>query len=144
MKLLAGDLGGTKTLLGIYTWDNYLYSEYTKKYISADWSSFNSIISDFNKSLPINIKMPKHACLAVAGRVENNCCKLTNLNWEIDSNQILKDANLDSLEIINDFSVLIYGLRYLKDNQYVQIQGDFSPQDLISSINKDYPRNCQN
>ena len=124
MNILAGDIGGTKTLLAIYNFANYgLNKLYQKKYKSLEWESFDSIISDFIENLPSNIKSPQEGCIGVAGIVTNTCCKVTNLKWEISSKEICEIAKLKSFELINDFSVLIYGLRYLKENQYINIQG---------------------
>ena len=123
MTLLAGDIGGTKTLLAIYEWDKVLTQKYQKKYISKDWTSFLLIIQDFFKGLPKDINLPSYGCIGVAGIISNNSCSLTNLDWEIDSNEICKLTNLNSFELINDFSVLIYGLKYFQETQYISIQG---------------------
>ena len=50
MTLLAGDLGGTKTILSIYDWNNGPKKIFQKKYLSSEWISFESIIKDFRDS----------------------------------------------------------------------------------------------
>ena len=52
MNLLAGDLGGTKTILAIYSNDIYPRKIFDKYYISSEWESFYSIFEDFFKHLP--------------------------------------------------------------------------------------------
>lgn len=125
MNLLAGDIGGTKTLLAIYEWKGNPKKIHQKKYFSKDWDSFDSIILDFIKTQPEGIEPANYGCIGVAGRVINNSCKITNLEWEICLEKICKLAHLKKLELINDFSVLIYGLQYLKEHQYEIIQGGY-------------------
>ncbi len=133
MSFLAGDLGGTKTLLGIYNWDNGLKKLYQKRYESKSWKSFNQIIIDFIDNLPRDIAPPKHGCIAVAGQVINNQSKITNLEWELNSQDICNLITLEKLELINDFSVLLYGLNYLHSNQYISIQNVEKESTLLSN-----------
>jgi len=49
MNLLAGDLGGTKTILAVYSNENYPKKLFEKYYISSEWKSFDSIFEDFIK-----------------------------------------------------------------------------------------------
>ncbi len=122
MNFLAGDLGGTKTLLAIFSWDGTLSISYQKHYLSKDWSSLNQIIAHFLDSLPKNLNEPSHGCIAVAGPVTNGQSRITNLGWDLDEKEICKFTKLKTLELINDFSVLIYGLPYLNRDQYSPIQ----------------------
>ena len=131
MNLLAGDIGGTKTLLGIYSFKS-LEVLYKKEYISKNWVTFNKIIENFIESLPKNIDSPIYGCIGVAGKVSANCCKITNLDWHLKGESLRKLANLNKLELINDFSVLIYGLRNFKQNQFATVQKVSSQKYLIN------------
>ena len=131
MNLLAGDLGGTKTLLGIYS-SNGLEILYKKEYISKDWLTFNKILGDFLDRLPDNIESPHYGCLGVAGNVSKNRCKLTNLDWQLNGELLRNSTSLKRLDLINDFSVLIYGLKNFNQNQYVTIQ-KLSSEENISA-----------
>ena len=53
MNLLAGDLGGTKTILAIYSNEDYPKKLFEKYYISSEWKSFYSIFEDFIKLFQI-------------------------------------------------------------------------------------------
>jgi len=125
MNFLACDLGGTKVLLGIYKKDLNSDSPkliYRKKYLSSEWDSFELILEDFLKNECNNITHPSSACLAVAGPLCNNNAKIMNLSWNISGNAIKSKFNFKSCELINDFAVQIYGIPYLKKNQYSTIQ----------------------
>ena len=137
MTILAGDLGGTKTLLAVYQSEDSLEKIHQRKYISKEWSSLVEIINSFLNELPEEIEKPSFACIAVAGRVTASKTIVTNLSWEINQAEICSKTNLDQIEIINDFSVLIYGLAFFKDTQYVKIKEPIfkgNPTGLIGVI----------
>ncbi len=125
MNFLACDLGGTKVLLGIF--ENEINNNspkllFKKKYISSDWGSFELILEDFIKKECKNITHPSSACFAVAGPLSKNNAKIVNLSWNISRNDLQNKFNFKNCELINDFAVQIYGIPFLKKNQYSTIQ----------------------
>ncbi len=131
MNFLACDLGGTKILLGIFEKvinDDTPKLIIKKKYISSEWDSFELILEDFLKNKCKNITHPSSACFAVAGPLSNNNAKIINLSWNISGNSLQEKFNLKSCEIINDFAVQIYGIPYLKKNQFSTIQNGTNPK----------------
>lgn len=122
ITILAGDLGGTKTLLGIYQWDGNLKKLFQRKYLSGEWPSLAKIINDFIKQIPEEIAKPNYGCMAVAGPVREGKAQITNLPWLIKESEICSAANINQIELINDFSVLIYGLNYFTQDQFVELQ----------------------
>ena len=125
MNFLACDLGGTKVLLGIFKKDvngespNLIFK---KKYISSEWGTLDLILEDFLKIECKNIIYPFSACFAVAGPISNNNAKIINLSWNISGDVLKKKFKFKSCELINDFAVQIYGIPFLKKNQYSTIQ----------------------
>ncbi len=125
MNFLACDLGGTKVLLGIYEKDvNSKFPKLIlkKKYFSSEWKSFDSILEHFLKKECKNFTHPLNACFAVAGPVTNNYAEIINLPWKISGKDLKKKFKFESVEIINDFGVLIYGIPFLQKNQFETIQ----------------------
>ncbi len=124
MNFLACDLGGTKVLLGIF--ERVINDSpkllFKKKYISSDWNSFELILEDFLNNECKNITHPSSACFAVAGPLSNNSAKIINLSWNISGNKLKNKFKFKSCELINDFAVQIYGIPYLKKDQYFTIQ----------------------
>ena len=125
MNFLACDLGGTKVLLGIY--ENLKDSKIPKlilkeKYFSNEWDSIYSILDDFFRKQSLDISILKSACFAIAGPIKGDNCKLTNLPWNISSDGLKNKLKLNSVELINDFAVLIYGIPFLDRNQFQTIQ----------------------
>ena len=132
MNLLAGDLGGTKTILAIYSNENYPKKLFEKYYISSEWKSFYSLFEDFIKHLPDHISLPQYGSIGVAGPIQNQEVKITNLGWDIESKKLSLLSKINNIELLNDFSVLIYGIPFFNRNQYEVIQG---------TLNSDYKNN---
>ncbi|MCQ9199548.1 MAG: glucokinase [Prochlorococcus marinus CUG1437] len=125
MNFLACDLGGTKVLLGIFERvinDDSPKLLFKKKYVSSDWDSFDLILEDFLKNECKNITHPSSACFAVAGPLANNTTKIMNLSWNISGKKLKNKFKFEKCELINDFAVQIYGIPFLKKNQYSTIQ----------------------
>ena len=128
MNILAGDLGGTKTILAIYSNEEYPKKLFSKYYISSEWKSFNSILSDFIKQLPKDLNLPEYGCIGVAGPIKDQIVRITNLEWNIDKNELCQISKIKNIELINDFSVLIYGIPFFKHVQYDVIQGSLNTE----------------
>jgi len=124
MNLLAGDIGGTKTLLGIFKWEDKLIKLHQHKYHSSEWNSLEPMLLHFLENLPTGVKRPESGCLALAGPIINGKCNLTNLGWKLEEKEVNKIAKLNYLELINDVCVLIYGIPFLNKNQFIQVQHD--------------------
>ena len=131
MNFLACDLGGTKVLLGIFKKDINDDSPkliFKKKYLSSEWDSFELILEDFLENKCANIPHPYSACFAVAGPLSNNKAKIINLSWKISGNALQNQFKFEKCELINDFAVQIYGIPYLKKDQYSTIQNGSKTQ----------------
>ena len=102
MNLLAGDLGGTKTILAIYSKEKYPKKLFDKYYISSEWESFDSILEDFVEQLPKNISLPEFGCVGVAGQIRDEKVNITNLGWNIDTTKLRLLSKINNIELIND------------------------------------------
>ena len=125
MNFLACDLGGTKVLIAIYedvNKDSPPKLIAKERYLSAKWESIYSITKDFLENKCKNKYFPKIACYGIAGPVEKNSAKITNLNWEISELKLKNYFKFEKVELINDFAVLIYGIPFLKSDQFKTLQ----------------------
>ena len=116
IKILAGDVGGTKTNIALYqAGSGRLKLVKEKKYASRDFKSLDDIIRDFSGQ-----ELPDRICAAVAGPVIHGKSSLTNLNWQLDS-QALGAALKIPVCFINDLEASAYGLAGLEKNELVMI-----------------------
>ena len=122
--LLAGDIGGTKTLLALYRPTvGGLECLKESRYPSDAWSHLAPMVRDFLAGLEtLGFPSPLVACFAVAGPVEGGQARLTNLNWHLDERDLTADCGLSRVELVNDFAVLVYGLPHLQPHQLAEVR----------------------
>lgn len=124
--LLAGDIGGTKTLLSLYRLgqDNQLEPLGQERYGSADWADLGPMVCRFLEDAAAQgtAERPAAACLAVAGPVQGGRAQLTNLPWQLEERQLASATGIGQVELVNDFAVLIYGLPHLSPQQQAPIR----------------------
>lgn len=121
--ILAGDIGGTNTNLAIVGVTNgkftiileCVYKSGEIPGLVAPLQEFLKIAAEKNSAL-----IPNLCCISGAGPVENNICKLTNVKWNIDGQEIKKAINMETL-IINDFLAIGYGIPTLNVDDPKQI-----------------------
>ena len=113
--ILAGDIGGTKTLLATYRVNgDELIEQRRERYSSAEWHDFSVLLNHFLEPLS---DRPQRACLAIAGPVQGGRVQLTNLPWMLEEHALQNACAIEHLELVNDFAVLIYGLNHLQAHQ---------------------------
>ncbi|MEB3354538.1 MAG: glucokinase [Cyanobacteriota bacterium] len=120
--LLAGDIGGTKTLLALYRADGpELELLVSERYSSVDWPDLGAMVNQFLGRCSQG-ELPGSACLAVAGPVRAGRARLTNLPWQLAESELARATGIARLELVNDFAVLIYGLPHLQPHQLGQVR----------------------
>lgn len=98
--LLAGDIGGTKTTLGIFSSPEEITSpEIDNTFSSSKYDSFESILKDFLSRGDYSIDA---ACFGVAGPVLDGHATTTNLPWVLDEGVLRSRLNLRHVHLIND------------------------------------------
>jgi len=113
MRVLSGDIGGTKTRLAVIAVNgNSTNIELERNYSSGDYGIFEDMLENFLQG----IDRPKRATFGIAGPVNGRVAKTTNLPWLIDSNAISKRFALDNCTLINDLEATAYGLPALGAN----------------------------
>jgi len=127
MDILAGDIGGTKTLMQIASLaDDHYEVLYEKLYVSSDYENFSDIVTSFLDDTPAGSKKPAVACFGVAGpvttRINNQTATVTNLPWQLDTEQLRSQTNLSHIYLINDFQAVGHGIDTLGHDDFVILQ----------------------
>ncbi|MBN2420515.1 MAG: glucokinase [Deltaproteobacteria bacterium] len=109
--VLAGDIGGTKTSLGIFVKGKSrpLLKQY-RSYPSRDFKGLEEIIALFLSEYPFKTD---NACFGVAGPVEKGRCKTTNFPWEIHAERIKDTFRFQKISLVNDLSAMAASVPYL-------------------------------
>jgi glucokinase len=123
--LLAGDLGGTKTLLRLVKAESPDRSEFEYIYKSQEYTSLVSIAQEFLAAARTKLG-PKievqAACLAIAGAVIDRASYLPNLDWHISADELQHQLKIPQIELINDFAAVGYGIALLPPQDLHTIQ----------------------
>ncbi len=116
MRVVAADVGGTKTLMALYEGTpGSLGKVSSHRYESRDHAGVAAILADF---LGEGVKTVDAAAIAVAGPVIGDTCKATNLPWEIDARRIEKDLGIARAKLLNDFEAVALGIGELQPAQF--------------------------
>lgn len=124
MIVLAGDIGGTKTLLQLSrpTRDG-LEVLYEKRYESAEYEDFLTLVGHFvEESFRCTGAQATKACLGIAGPVSGRKAKTTNLPWSIDADVLESSLGIGRVRLINDFQSVGYGVEALQSRDVVTLQ----------------------
>jgi glucokinase len=110
--LLAGDIGGTKTAIGVFSEEQGPHAALAESEVhSADYGSLESIAKEFLAKTGLKVD---RACFGVAGPVRAGRAKITNLPWIVDQASIAKELNLEAVHLLNDLEAIacaVPGLR---------------------------------
>lgn len=112
--ILAADVGGTKTHIALFKEERPLICTQEKNYVSRNYPSLLSIVEDFLHLYPLAIT---HACFAIAGPIQENKVRTTNLPWEIDALDFCKKLGIDSVYLLNDLQANAWGIRTLSEDK---------------------------
>ncbi len=122
---VCGDVGGTKTLLKLAIFCNgAIYQEFTQRYNSHDYTSFNDILKNFlnNPKVTNAHGQPVAACFAIAGPIVAQQTKLTNLPWQMDASNISAAFSIPYVKLINDFEAAAFAIEALPPSDLVTLQ----------------------
>jgi len=122
--VLAGDIGGTKTNMGLFQMGKSrpILNAF-ETYSSNEATSLEEIIQRFLKKHPMSISC---ACFGIAGPVSEGRCKITNLPWEISQAQIKKRFKWVQVRLINDLAAAALAIPILRQKELVSLNGNRS------------------
>ncbi len=135
--LLAGDIGGTKTILRLvqsaaHKPDRETAHQppeqttlYQQRYASQSFTHLIPMVKKFLISASSQLgsqAVPEKACFAISGPVVRNRCKLTNLNWSLDIRSLEQALQIAPIALINDFAAIGHGVLGLSDQDLHTLQ----------------------
>jgi glucokinase len=122
--LIAGDIGGTKTDLAIYSRESGPYTPLAQTEVhSADYPSLQAVVREYLAQAKMSVDV---ASFDVAGPVINGHVRTTNLPWVLDEGTLATDLNLKAAHLMNDLEAVARAVPVLR------------PEDMIT-INKGEP-----
>ncbi len=148
--IVAGDIGGTKTYLGLFDWQETRVAPIREeKFWNVDFESFEEILEEFlqppapadaraegdeeesedtdveEEAVQISPTMPlQAACFGVAGPIVDNRCRTTNLPWVIDGHALTETLNTSCVRLLNDVEAMAYGVLVLEPEETEVVHGE--------------------
>ena len=117
--LLAGDIGGTKTILAIYADDSHLSSPKAEAtFPSAEFDSLEAIVEKFLSNHPQPIE---RACFGVAGPVIDGHANITNLPWRMDEQAMAARLKIPIVRLINDLASIATAIPILQPDDLLTL-----------------------
>lgn len=109
--ILAGDIGGTKTNLGLFTRGKRRpVLKVLETYASPEAPNLEDIIDHFLERHEVSISS---ACFGIAGPVKNGRCKTTNLPWDVSERKLKNRFGWDRVLLVNDLTASAYAIPFL-------------------------------
>jgi glucokinase len=114
--ILAGDIGGTKTYVGLFCIEgNRPRPVFTKKLLNSDFESIEDLVASFvrdaaREATCADGQIIYAAAFGVACPVEGDRCSLTNTPWIIDARKLAGMLGLESVGLMNDLEATGWGI----------------------------------
>lgn len=120
--LLAGDIGGTKTLLGLYNQQGTSLHEHSvQRFSTLKFHDLTEIVEEFLQTANWT-KQIDAACFGVAGPVQGQVSQLTNVPWLIDATDVGHRFSISRVRLLNDLTALAHAIPVLTSNHLAVIR----------------------
>jgi glucokinase len=124
--VLAGDIGGTNTRLALFE-VGASAPRFARTYPSAAHTGVDVIAEKFLAEARLadvgGGRVPDRACFGIAGPVEGNVCRATNLPWVVDGRILSQRLAIPKVRLVNDFSAAALGSVAVPAEKLVAIGG---------------------
>ncbi len=131
--LLAGDIGGTKTHLAIFSAEKGPHEVVVERiYPSSQYPNLEAIVRTF----VTEVKLPvERAVFGVAGPVTGSQATITNLPWIIRASRLQEVLQVTSVTLLNDLEAIAYAVPFLQpDELHTLNDGDPEPDGPIAVL----------
>lgn len=118
--LLAGDIGGTKTALGVFSPDAGPRAPLAEaSFPSPHYESLETLVREFldQVNLPVD-----RASFGVAGPVVAGRARVTNLPWVIDEVRLREALHLSTVRLLNDLDAVAHAVPKLTTADLASLQ----------------------
>jgi glucokinase len=121
--ILAGDIGGTKTNLAVFSvHGEKLRSEISRTFPSKQYSGLAPIVKEFLAAKHPAIDL---ACFGIAGAVVDGKVTTPNLPWMVDVEDLRRILKIESIHLLNDLEAAAYGVFTLEEEEFFTLnQGE--------------------
>jgi glucokinase len=119
--ILAGDVGGTKCNLALFSEENgKLTAVYQQRFASKEFAQFDRIVKEFSRQAAPYLAGNRivAAGFGVAGPVINNRVRATNLPWTVDTENLIEVLNVKQVVVLNDLGATGHSIEHLPKEDF--------------------------
>jgi len=121
--ILAGDIGGTSTRLGVFDRARPRPKQIAAQvFKTLDFPDLISMIGAFLETSSIDRGTIDRACFGVAGPVTSDVAQLTNVPWVIDGRLVANAFSLQQVALVNDLVAMGHAVPVLEDSELHTLQ----------------------
>lgn len=121
--LLAGDIGGTKTLLGLFEpGPDRPAPVVVDEFVTLDFDGLESIITTFLETRRIAASTLTAATFGVAGAITDQVAQLTNVPWKVDASAVSRGTGIARVHLLNDLEALAHAVPSLRGDELAVLQ----------------------
>jgi glucokinase len=119
--LLAADVGGTKTLIGLFRPGGDRPAPHVvREYGTLDFDSLDDIVRTFLDETDAG--RVDAVCIGVAGPVTGMVARLTNVPWLADASAIADHLDDCPIQLVNDLEAMAYAVPVLEPDELAVLQ----------------------
>src|SRR5215204_6223515 len=120
--LLGGDIGGTKTLLGLFEpGERRPVPLHVEEFVTLDHDGLEAILETFLQHHHIGAPEVDAASFGVAGAITDQVAELTNVPWRIDA-RALMEHRFKRVHLLNDLEATAQAIPVLTGDELAVLQ----------------------
>jgi glucokinase len=120
--LLAGDIGATKTLIGLFSPAPVRPAPLdVRAFPTNDYDSLEAIIDRFFLEHGGRVQV-QAASFGVAGPIVEQVAQLTNVPWHVDAAAVAQRFAFPRVRLLNDLEAMAYSVPVLEEHELVRLQ----------------------
>jgi glucokinase len=121
--LLAGDVGGTKTFMGLFAHGAERPDAVdVRAYRTLDFPDLGALTKQFLRDADVTPSEIEAASFGVAGPVNGTRASLTNIPWVVDVDAVRGDLAIPHAHLLNDLEALAWSVPVLSDAEIVVLR----------------------
>ena len=133
--LLAADVGGTKTLLGLFgRAPERPTAVEVGEFTTLAYDGLTPMIREFLRARGIESRHIHAATFGVAGAVTEQVARLTNVPWLVDAVNIAETAGLRRVRLLNDLEAMAYAVPVLEPDELASLQQGIAQPDGNAAV----------
>lgn len=122
--ILAGDIGGTKSVLGLFdpSSTGRPTARVVRSFATTAFPGLVELLSSFATDAAVHGAVVRAACFGVAGPVLGDSAALTNVPWRIHAPDVAHAFDIGRVVLLNDLEAMAYAVPVLEPHERHELQ----------------------